>query len=58
MFEQKDIGELKKNINLSKLHEIAKISSQIGNKILKKNYNNIQKICHAIGDRRLESCVD
>ncbi|KGF89584.1 MULTISPECIES: inositol monophosphatase family protein [Prochlorococcus] len=44
MFEQKDIEELKKNIDLSKLNEIAKISAQIGNEILKNNYNKIQKI--------------
>ncbi len=44
MFELKDIQELKKNMDLSMLHEIAKDSAQIGNEILKINYNKIQKI--------------
>ena len=44
MFELKDLEGLKKNINLSNLYEIAKNSAQIGNEILKTNYNKIQTI--------------
>ena len=44
MFELKDIEELTSNISLPKLYEIAKKSAQIGNEILKINYNKIQKI--------------
>ena len=44
MFELKDIEELRNHISLSKLYEISKKSAQIGNEILKINYNKIQKI--------------
>ena len=44
MFELEDILELKNYISLSKLYETAKYSAQIGNEILKKNYNKIQTI--------------
>ena len=48
MFELKDIEELTNHISLSKLYEIAKKSAQIGNEILKINYNKIQKISSPI----------
>ena len=44
MFEMKEIENLVNQINLPKLYEIAKNSAQIGNEILKINYNKIQKI--------------
>jgi len=44
MFELKDIEELTNHISLSTFYEIAKKSAQIGNEILKINYNKIQKI--------------
>jgi len=44
MFELSEIEELAKQVNLSILYEIAKNSAQIGNEILKVNYNKIQKI--------------
>ncbi len=44
MFELNDIEELLNQINLPRLYEIAKDSAQIGNEILKINYNKIQKI--------------
>ena len=39
-----EIERIKKNINLDNLYEIAKKSAQIGNDILKTNYNKIQTI--------------
>ena len=44
MFELCEIEELKNKVNFSSLYEIAKKSAQIGNEILKVNYNKIQKI--------------
>ena len=44
MFELSEIEELANQVNLSVLYEIAKNSAQIGNEILKVNYNKIQKI--------------
>ena len=44
MFELNDIEDFPKNINLLELHQIAKYSAQIGNEILKNNYNKIQTI--------------
>ena len=44
MFELSEIEELANQVNLSILYEIAKNSAQIGNEILKVNYNKIQKI--------------
>jgi len=44
MFELSEIEELANQVNLSNLYEIAKNSAQIGNEILKINYNKIQKI--------------
>ena len=44
MFELSDIKDLENQMSLSSLFEIAKMSAQIGNEILKVNYNNIQKI--------------
>ena len=44
MIELNKIEDLKKNINLLEQLEIAKKSALIGNEILKKNYNKIQKI--------------
>ena len=44
MFKLGEIDELANHINLSSLYEIAKKSAQIGNEILKINYNKIQKI--------------
>ena len=44
MFELSKIKELANQKSLSNLYEIAKKSSQIGNEILKVNYNKIQKI--------------
>ena len=44
MFEFSEIQELTNQVNLSSLYEIAKNTAQIGNEILKINYNNIQKI--------------
>ena len=44
MFELSEIEELANQVNLSSLYEIAKKSAQIGNEILKVNYNKIQKI--------------
>jgi len=44
MFELSEIKELTNHVNISILYEIAKNSAQIGNEILKDNYNNIQKI--------------
>ena len=53
MFELSEIQELANQVNLSILYEIAKNSAQIGNEILKVNYNKIQnnyyplsQICH------------
>ena len=42
MFELSEIEELSIQVNLSSLYEIAKSSAQIGNEILKVNYNKIQ----------------
>ena len=44
MFELSEIEEITNKVNLSSLFEIAKKSAQIGNEILKINYNKIQKI--------------
>ena len=44
MFEMKEIEKLANQVNFSSLYEIAKKSAQIGNEILKVNYNKIQKI--------------
>jgi len=44
MFQLSEIEELANQVNLSSLYEIAKNSAQIGNEILKINYNKIQKI--------------
>jgi len=44
MFEFSEIEEIENLVNLSSLYEIAKKSAQIGNEILKINYNKIQKI--------------
>jgi len=44
MFELSEIWEIENQLNLSSLFEIAKNSAQIGNEILKINYNKIQKI--------------
>ena len=44
MFELNEIEEIKNHVKLSSLYEIAKKSAQIGNEILKINYNKIQKI--------------
>ena len=44
MFELSEIEKLSNKINLSTFYEIAKNSAQIGNEILKINYNKIQKI--------------
>jgi len=44
MFELFEIEELANQVNFSSLYEIAKKSAQIGNEILKVNYNKIQKI--------------
>ena len=44
MFELREIDEITNRINLSSLYEIAKKSAQMGNEILKINYNKIQKI--------------
>ena len=44
MYELSEIEELTNQISLFSLYEIAKKSAQIGNEILKINYNKIQKI--------------
>ena len=44
MFQLSEIDELRNHVSLSRLYEIAKKSAQIGNEILKVNYNKIQKI--------------
>jgi len=44
MFELSELEEIANQVNLSILYEIAKNSAQIGNEILKVNYNKIQKI--------------
>ena len=44
MIELKDIDELSNNSKLLELYEISKNSAQIGNEILKNNYNKIQTI--------------
>ena len=44
MFELSEIEELSNQVNISSLFEIARNSAQIGNEILKINYNKIQKI--------------
>jgi len=44
MFELSEIEDLENQVNLSLYYEIAKKSAQIGNEILKVNYNKIQKI--------------
>jgi len=44
MFELKDIEKLLDHKNLPYLYEVAKNSAQIGNDILKNNYNKIQTI--------------
>ena len=44
MFKLSEIEELANQVNFSSLYEIAKKSAQIGNEILKVNYNKIQKI--------------
>ena len=44
MFEQRNLEELPTNIKLLELYEIAQKSAQIGNEILKINYNKIQTI--------------
>ena len=44
MFELSEIEKLSNHLDLSILYEIAKNSAQIGNEILKINYNKIQKI--------------
>jgi len=42
MFELSEIEELVNEINLPRLYEIAKNSTQIGNEILKINYKIIR----------------
>ena len=44
MFEYSEIDELANQVSLYSLYEIAKNSAQIGNEILKINYNKIQTI--------------
>ena len=44
MFELSEIEDLANQVNLTILYEIAINSAQIGNEILKVNYNKIQKI--------------
>jgi len=44
VFELSEIEEVVNLVNLSSLYEIARNSAQIGNEILKINYNKIQKI--------------
>ena len=44
MFKLNEIEEINNQVNLSSLYEIAKNSAQIGDEILKINYNKIQKI--------------
>ena len=44
MYDLSDVKELANQVNFSSLFEIAKKSAQIGNEILKVNYNKIQKI--------------
>ncbi len=44
MFEDSQIFEISKKLNLLEKLEIAKKSASIGNEILKKNYNKIQTI--------------
>ena len=44
MFELSEIEQITNHLNLSHLYEIAMHSAQIGNEILKDNYNKIQKI--------------
>ena len=44
MLELSEIEELANQVNLFNLYEIAKNSAQIGNEILKVNYNKIRKI--------------
>ena len=44
MFKLIEVEELANQVDLSSLYEIAKKSAQIGNDILKTNYNKIQKI--------------
>jgi len=43
MFELSEIEEIANVVNLSSLYEIAKKSAQIGNEILKINYNKFRK---------------
>jgi len=44
MFDIKDIEELTNKIKLPELYEISRKAAQIGNEILKNNYNKIQTI--------------
>ena len=44
MFEISEIAEIANHVDLTSLYEIAKNSAQIGNDILKINYNKIQNI--------------
>ena len=44
MLDSKDIEELSNRLKILELFEIAKNSAQIGNEILKNNYNKIQTI--------------
>ena len=44
MFALSEIEDLANQVNLSSLYEKAKKSAQVGNEILKVNYNKIQKI--------------
>ena len=44
MFELIEIEEIANQVILRRLYDIAKNSAQIGNEILKINYNKIQKI--------------
>ena len=44
MFELSEIDQLANQVNFSSLYETTKKAAQIGNEILKVNYNKIQKI--------------
>ena len=44
MFELSEIEELANQVNISSLYDKAKKSAQIGDEILKVNYNKIQKL--------------
>ena len=44
MLEENQFLDITNNVQLPKLYEIAKVTAQIGNEILKNNYNKIQTI--------------